>query len=77
MSLFDDSSKQVGGIAGVAMKNPQVIAAVVSLLSTRDSSVGGTGGLAGLVQAFQGKGMGDSAGCARRGLTRSAPGCYD
>jgi uncharacterized protein YidB (DUF937 family) len=30
-----------------------------SLLSTRDASVGGNGGLAGLVGAFQGKGMGD------------------
>jgi uncharacterized protein YidB (DUF937 family) len=31
----------------------------VSLLSSKDASVGGTAGLAGLVQAFQGKGMGD------------------
>jgi uncharacterized protein YidB (DUF937 family) len=59
MGIFDDLSKQVGGIAGMAMKNPQAIAAVVSLLSSRDSSVGGSGGIGGLVSAFQGKGMGD------------------
>jgi uncharacterized protein YidB (DUF937 family) len=59
MGLLDNLGAQLGGIAGQAVKNPQAIAAVVSLLSTKDSSVGGTGGLAGLVQAFQGKGMGD------------------
>jgi len=41
------------------MKNPQIVAAVASLLSSKSGSVGGTGGLGGLVQAFQGKGMGD------------------
>jgi uncharacterized protein YidB (DUF937 family) len=51
--------KQLGGLADTAMKNPQVISAIVSLLSSKDASVGGTGGLGGLVQAFQGKGMGD------------------
>ena len=50
---------QIGGLAQLAMKNPQAVAAVVSLLSSKDASVGGTGGLGGLVQAFQGKGMGD------------------
>lgn len=60
MGILDDLlGKQLGGLAGSAMKNPQVIAAIVSLLSSKDASVGGTGGLAGLVQAFQGKGMGD------------------
>jgi len=59
MGLLDDLSKQAGSLAGSALTNPQAIAAVVSLLSARDSSVGGSGGLAGLVQAFQGKGMGD------------------
>jgi uncharacterized protein YidB (DUF937 family) len=60
MGVLDDLlGKQLGGLAGTAMKNPQVIAAIVSLLSSKDASVGGTGGLAGLVQAFQGKGMGD------------------
>ena len=50
---------QLGGLADMAMKNPQALQAVVSLLSSRDSSVGGAGGLGGLVRAFQSKGMGD------------------
>ena len=50
---------QLGGLAEMAMKNPQAVSAVVSLLSSRDASVGGTAGLGGLIQAFQGKGMGD------------------
>jgi uncharacterized protein YidB (DUF937 family) len=60
MGILDDLlGTEAGGLAGMAMKNPQVIAAIVSLLSSRDSSVGGAGGLGGLIQAFQGKGMGD------------------
>ena len=60
MGILDDLlGKNAGGLAAMAMKNPQVIAAIASLLSSKDASVGGTGGLAGLVQAFQGKGMGD------------------
>ena len=60
MGILDDLlGKQLGGLAASAMKNPQVIAAIASLLSSRDASVGGSGGLAGLVQAFQSKGMGD------------------
>lgn len=60
MGLLDDVlGKNVGGLADIAMKNPQIIAAIASMLSGKDASVGGTGGLGGLVQAFQGKGMGD------------------
>ena len=60
MGMLDDVlGPQLGGLAETAMKNPQVIAAIASLLSSKDASVGGTGGLPGLVQAFQGKGMGD------------------
>jgi uncharacterized protein YidB (DUF937 family) len=60
MGILDDLlGKELGGLAESAMKNPQVIAAIASLLSSRDASVGGSGGLAGLMQAFQGKGMGD------------------
>jgi len=60
MGILDDLlGKEAGGLAGMAMKNPQIIAAIASLLSSKDSSVGGTGGLNGLIQAFQGKGMGD------------------
>jgi uncharacterized protein YidB (DUF937 family) len=60
MGILDDLlGKEAGGLAGMAMKNPQIIAAIASLLSSKDASVGGTGGLGGLVQAFQGKGLGD------------------
>lgn len=60
MGLLDDLlGKQLGGLADTAMKNPQIVSALVSLLSSKDASVGGTAGLGGLVQAFQGKGMGD------------------
>jgi uncharacterized protein YidB (DUF937 family) len=62
MGFLDDVLKQSGGLSGVAemvAKNPQIVTAVVSLLSTRDTSVGGSGGLGGLVSAFQQKGLGD------------------
>jgi len=59
MGVLDNLLRQAGGLAGVAAKNPQAVAAVVSLLSTRDASVGGTGGLGGLVTAFQQKGLGN------------------
>ena len=62
MGFLDDILKQSGGLSGVAemvAKNPQIVNAVVSLLSTRDASVGGSGGLGGLVSAFQQKGLGD------------------
>ena len=49
----------LGSLISMAAKNPQVLAAVAGLLSTRDTSVGGSGGLGGLVAAFQKKGMGD------------------
>jgi uncharacterized protein YidB (DUF937 family) len=77
MGLFDELLNQVtgaqagasaptstSGLAGVAAtlaQNPQVLAALGSLLSPRDASVGG-GGLQGLVAAFQQKGMGDMIG---------------
>jgi uncharacterized protein YidB (DUF937 family) len=60
MGMLDDLlGGQLGGLAEMAMKNPQAIAAVASLLSSKDASVGGTAGIGGLIQAFQGKGMGD------------------
>lgn len=49
----------LGNLMGLVAKNPQILSAVVSLLSSRDTSVGGSGGLGGLVGAFQKKGMGD------------------
>jgi uncharacterized protein YidB (DUF937 family) len=61
LGLLDEilGSKNLGGIASMVAKNPQILAAVVALLSTKDSSVGGSGGLGGLVSAFQGKGLDD------------------
>lgn len=64
MGILDDLMKQGGGESGggllaMAAKNPQAIAAIVSLLSGRDSSVGGSGGLGGLIDLFQKKGLGD------------------
>jgi uncharacterized protein YidB (DUF937 family) len=62
MGFLDDVLKQSGGLSGVAevvAKNPQIVSAIVSMLSTRDTSVGGSGGLGGLVSAFQQKGLGD------------------
>ena len=59
MGLLDDEMKQAGGVASLAAKNPQAVAAIVSLLSTRDTSVGDTGGLGSLMGAFQKQGLGD------------------
>jgi uncharacterized protein YidB (DUF937 family) len=62
MGLMDDFLKGgggVGSIAQLAAQNPQIVAAAVSLLSTKDRSVGGTSGLAGMISAFQGGGLGD------------------
>ena len=53
MGVLDDLlGKQLGGLADTAMKNPQIISALVSLLSSKDASVGGTGGLGGLLSGL-------------------------
>jgi uncharacterized protein YidB (DUF937 family) len=49
----------LGGLLDMVAKNPQILAAVAGLLSSRDASVGGSGGLGGLISAFQSKGLGD------------------
>jgi uncharacterized protein YidB (DUF937 family) len=65
MGLLDGILKEggamgaLGNIASLAAKNPQAVAALISLLSSKDTSVGDSSGLAGLVNAFQKKGMGD------------------
>jgi len=59
MGLLDSLLQQAGSVASIAAKNPRAVAAVISLLSTRDKSVGGATGLGGLVSAFQKKGLGD------------------
>jgi uncharacterized protein YidB (DUF937 family) len=59
MALLDDLMAQGGSICDIIKKNPQLVAAAVSMLSTKQGSVGGTGGLDGLVNAFQRGGAGD------------------
>ena len=68
MGLLDGMLKQalgggpgggaLGGLMDMVVKNPQIVTAVAGLLSTRDTSIGGSGGLAGIVSAFQNKGLG-------------------
>ena len=41
------------------MKNPQIIAAALSMLNPKDPSVGGGGGLADIIGAFNKGGLGD------------------
>jgi uncharacterized protein YidB (DUF937 family) len=72
VGLLDDILKQAGGtggrqagagalgsIAEMVMKNPQIVAAAISMLNPRDTSVGGGGGLADIVRAFHKAGLGD------------------
>ena len=49
----------LGDIIAVAMKNPSALTALGSLLSSRDTSVGGGGGVGDLVAQFQKHGLGD------------------
>jgi hypothetical protein len=69
MSFLDGLSRQamggpskgtgLGDLVAMVSRNPQILPALAGLLSTRDGSIGGSGGLAGLVDAFQKKGFGD------------------
>lgn len=59
MSMLDDLLGQAGGVADLIKKNPALVAAAVSLLSSRQGSLGPQDGLGGLIGAFQKKGMGD------------------
>lgn len=62
MGILDSLMKNpqiFGDIARFASDNPQIAQAAASLLSSRDASVGGTGGLGGIVQAFQSSGLDD------------------
>ena len=52
-------SGAMGGIADLVMKNPQIIAAALSMLNPKDTSVGGGGGLADVIGAFNKGGLGD------------------
>lgn len=62
MSMADDLMKNAGGLGGIASlaaKNPQLLAAAATLLSAKDGSVGGNAGLGGLMSAFEGGGLGN------------------
>ena len=75
MGLLDEILKQAGGaggagpsqagagalgsIAEMVMKNPQIIAAAIAMLNPKDASVGGGGGLADVIGAFNKGGLGD------------------
>ena len=69
MGLLDEILKQAGGagarqsgglgaIAEIVMKNPQIVAAAISMLNPKDASVGGGGGLADVISAFNKGGLG-------------------
>ena len=62
MGLMDEiltNSGGLGNLASLAAKNPQLLAAAATSLSSKDTSVGGSGGLAGLVGAFEQNGLGN------------------
>ena len=54
-----NNASGLSSVASMVANNPQILTALSSLLSTRDASIGGSGGLGGLVGAFQKKGLGD------------------
>ncbi len=58
MGLFDHLAQQLPGSQG----QQSILSAAVSLLSQKEGSVGGTGGLGSLVTAFKEKGLGDIVG---------------
>jgi len=70
MGLLDGILKQLGGAQGgqagglgslaeMIMKNPQILSAAIAMLNPKDPSVGGGGGLADVVSAFNKGGLGD------------------
>ena len=68
MGFLDDLTRQamggrdtsgLGGLMSMVASNPQILTALTALLSSRDSSVGGSAGLGGLLDAFQQKGLGN------------------
>src|SRR5262245_23447286 len=49
----------LGSLVSMVSRNPQIVTALAGLLSTRDASIGGSGGLGGRVGAFKQNGLGD------------------
>ena len=60
MGMLEDLMKQAGGVAEIAQKNPQAVAAILALLNSRDTSVGGNAAAsAACLAQFQQAGLGD------------------
>ncbi len=69
MGLLDTLKQQLGGGGGQAgglgalaemiARNPQIVSAAISMLNPKDTSVGGGGGLADVVNAFNRSGLGN------------------
>lgn len=60
MSNLDDLMQNAGSLIEFAAKNPQIVAAAASLLSSKEGTVGGATGLEGLASAFGSQGLGDA-----------------
>ena len=58
MAVLDDLMGE-SGIGELIRKNPQVLSAALSLLSSRQGSIGPSEGLGGLIGAFGKRGLGD------------------
>lgn len=62
MGILDALTKNpdlLANIGDLASANPDIAKAAMSLFSTSDTSVGGSGGLAGILDALQSSGLGD------------------
>jgi uncharacterized protein YidB (DUF937 family) len=62
MGILDTLIKNpqmISNIASFASENPQLAKAAMSLFSDTDGSVGGSAGIAGLIDKLQGQGLGD------------------
>lgn len=60
MGLLDDLMGQAGGVTALAAKNPAAMRALLGLLSSRDTSIGGSAGLGGVIAALTKGGLGDA-----------------
>ena len=62
MSILDsilENSDLLSGASKTAFANPDIVAAAAKLLSSNEAGIGGTGGMAALMEAFGSSDMGD------------------
>lgn len=62
MGILDSLLKNpevLGNVADFVSSNPQLAKAAMSLFSSSDASVGGAGGIGGLLESLQAEGLGD------------------